>query len=69
MYSLVLLPKNRFPKSINSSQPISTQFQSWFVWVASPEVAMVSSGCDATVMAKAKTKKSFTILNPSMTKN
>ena len=69
MYSLVLQPKNRFAYSTIASNPNWAQFKSWVVRVAPPEVPMVSSGCDATVMAKAKTKKSFTILNPSMTKN
>ena len=62
----VLRPKPFFAHSIKASNPTWAQFKSWVDKDAPPEVAMASSGWDATVMAKVKTKKSLNILSPFM---
>merc|ERR1712004_551207 len=64
--SSVQSPKPRFAHSKKASKPTCAQFKTWVDKVAAPEVAMLSSGCDATDMAKVKAKKILTILGPSM---
>ena len=65
--SSVLIPKPFFAHSKKASNPTWAQFKSWVDKDAPPEVTMASSGWDPTVMAKAKTKKSLTVLSPFMT--